>query len=126
MLLGGGSHENVFQTAGHRGHSLSGRDRDQKRCDPMTEVTYDPDADAVHIVIGPGKVARRRKNGPFVYDSDADGHIVGFEIRSASKVLAPGDWQKARRPPANPRRLREVADLHKGFLFVKRFSPDAE
>jgi uncharacterized protein YuzE len=92
----------------------------------MTEVTYDPDADAVHIAIGPGKVARRRKNGPFVYDSDADGHIVGFEIRSASKVLAPGDWQKARRPSANPRQLRQVADLHKGFLFVKRFSPDVE
>jgi uncharacterized protein YuzE len=92
----------------------------------MTEVTYDPEADAVHIAVGPGKVARRRKNGPFVYDSDADGRIVGFEIRSASKVLAPGDWQRARRPPANPRQLRQVADLHKGFLFVKRFSPDAE
>ena len=29
---------------------------------------------------------------------DADGRIIGIEILSASKVLAPGDWQNARRP----------------------------
>ena len=93
----------------------------------MTEVTYDPDADAVHIAIGPGKVARRRKNGPFVYDSDADGHIVGFEIRSASKVLAPGDWKKVRRPKESARRRHRVAERHRGFIFIKRLSPrDAE
>jgi uncharacterized protein YuzE len=92
----------------------------------MTDTTYDPEADAVHIAIGPGRVARRRKNGPFTYDFDADGHIVGFEIKPASKVLAPGDWQKAKRPPASPRQGRQIAERHKGFLFVKRFSPDAE
>ena len=92
----------------------------------MTDMTYDPEADAMRIAIGPGRVARTRKNGPFVYDFDAQGHIVGIEIKPASKVLAPGDWQKARRPSANPRQLRQTADLHKGFLFVKRFSPDAE
>jgi uncharacterized protein YuzE len=28
---------------------------------------------------------------------DADGRIVGIEILSASKILAPGEWQSARR-----------------------------
>ena len=89
----------------------------------MTDMTYDADADAVYIAIGPGRVARTRRNGRFVYDFDADGHIVGIQIRFASQVLAPGDWQKARRPKENPRQGRQIADLHKGFLLVKRFSP---
>jgi uncharacterized protein YuzE len=86
----------------------------------MTETTYDPDADAVYLAIGPGRVARKRRNGRFVYEFDSDGHIVGIEIRFASKILAPGDWQKARRPKAGARHGRHVADLHKGFLFIKR------
>jgi hypothetical protein len=26
---------------------------------------------------------------------DAEGRVIGIEILAASKVLAPGDWQKA-------------------------------
>jgi uncharacterized protein YuzE len=63
------------------------------------------------------------KNGRFVYDLDAEGHIVGIEILSASKMLAPGDWQKARRPAVNPRERPQVAERHRGFIFIKRFSP---
>jgi uncharacterized protein YuzE len=89
----------------------------------MTDMTYDPDFDAVYIAMAPGRVARKRRTGSFLYEFDADGHIVGIEIRSASKLLAPGDWQKARRPKAGARQGHHVADLHKGFLFIKRFSP---
>jgi uncharacterized protein YuzE len=89
----------------------------------MTDTTYDPEADAVYIAVGIGRVERTKKTGPFVYDLDADGHIVGIEIRSARKVLAPGNWQKARRPRESPRQRPRVAERHRGFLFIKRFSP---
>jgi uncharacterized protein YuzE len=52
----------------------------------------------VYITIGDGKIDRTKETGPFIYDVDAEGHIVGIEILSASKVLASGDWQKATRP----------------------------
>jgi len=93
----------------------------------MTDTTYDPEADAVYIAVGRGPVARQQKSGPFVYDRDADGQIVGIEIRSASKILAPGDWQKARRPRESTHSRPRVAERHRGFIFIKRFSPrDAE
>ena len=93
----------------------------------MPEITYDPEADAVYIALVRGKVERTKEARPFLYDLDAEGHIVGIEIPSASKVLAPGDWKKARRPKESPRQRRRVANRHKGFLFIRRFSPpDAE
>ena len=61
----------------------------------MTDVTYDSEADAVYIAVGRGKVERTEEAGPFIYDVDANGLILGIEILSASKVLAPGDWKKA-------------------------------
>ena len=64
----------------------------------MPEITYDPEADAVYIALVRGKVERTKEARPFFYDVDAEGHIVGIEIPSASKVLAPGDWKKARSP----------------------------
>jgi uncharacterized protein YuzE len=64
----------------------------------MTDITYDPEADAVYISVGHGKVDRTEETGPFIYDVDAEGQIVGIEILAASKVLAPGDWKKAGRP----------------------------
>lgn len=64
----------------------------------MTDITYDPEADAVYIAVGRGKVERTEEAGPFVYDVDAEGQIIGIEVLSASKVLAPGDWKKAGPP----------------------------
>ena len=64
----------------------------------MTDITYDAEADAVYITVGRGKVERTEETGPFIYDVDADGHIIGIEILTASKVLAPGDWKKAPSP----------------------------
>jgi uncharacterized protein YuzE len=66
----------------------------------MPTVTYDPEADAVYIYVARGKVDRTEEAGPFIYDLDTDGRILGIEILSASKLLAPGDWEKAQRPKA--------------------------
>jgi uncharacterized protein YuzE len=64
----------------------------------MIDMTYDPEADAAYIYLGRGKVAATKEQGPFIYDVDASGRILGIEILSASKVLAPGDWKKSRLP----------------------------
>jgi uncharacterized protein YuzE len=64
----------------------------------MTDITYDAEADAVYITVGRGTIDRTEEAGPFVYDLDAEGRIVGIEILSASKVLVPGDWKKSRSP----------------------------
>ena len=64
----------------------------------MPEITYDPEVDAVYIALVRGKVERTKEARPFLYDLDAEGHIVGIEILAASKVLAPGDWKKAKPP----------------------------
>jgi len=66
----------------------------------MIDLTYDPEADAVYIQVAGDKIDRQDEAGPFIYDMDAQGRIVGIEILSASKVLAPGDWRSARRPNA--------------------------
>ena len=68
----------------------------------MTDITYDPEADAVYITIGRGEFNRTEETGPFIYDVDAHGHILGIEILSASKVLAPEVWKKAG-PPGEAR-----------------------
>ena len=64
----------------------------------MIDMTYDPEADAAYIRLAQGKIDRQETIGDLVADVDADGRILGIEILFASKVLAPGDWQKARRP----------------------------
>src|SRR5260370_27421569 len=64
----------------------------------MVDVTHDPQADAVYIRVGGGQFARTEHAGPFIYDVDAEGRIIGIEILSASKVLSPGAWLNAPRP----------------------------
>lgn len=64
----------------------------------MTDITYDPEADAVYIYLGQGPIERTEETGPFIYDVDSGDRIVGIEILNASKFIAPGDWQKARFP----------------------------
>jgi uncharacterized protein YuzE len=61
-------------------------------------MTYDPDADAVYIYMARGKIDRQEEIGDIIYDLDAAGRMLGIEILSASQKLAPGEWQKARRP----------------------------
>ena len=64
----------------------------------MTDMTYDPEADAIYIYLGQGKIDRTEETGPFIYDVDTEGRIIGIEILSASHLLAPGDWKKSRLP----------------------------
>ena len=64
----------------------------------MIDANYDPEADAVYILLARAKVDRTEEAGPFLYDLDSEGRICGIEILSASKVLTPGAWQKARQP----------------------------
>jgi uncharacterized protein YuzE len=65
----------------------------------MTDTTYDPVADAVYFHVGRGDIGSTEEVAPGVmFDYDANGHIVGIEVTSASKVLAPGAWMKTRRP----------------------------
>jgi uncharacterized protein YuzE len=80
-------------------HSRYKRDvRPEGEAKAMTDMSYDPEADAVYITVGHGNIDRTEEAGPFIYDVDAAGRIVGIEILSASKVLVPGDWKKARAP----------------------------
>jgi uncharacterized protein YuzE len=62
----------------------------------MIDMTYDPEADAAYIYLGRGKIKETAEAGPFIYDVDAEGRVIGIEILHASQVLAPGDWRKAR------------------------------
>ena len=52
-------------------------------------MTYDPEADAIYMYLARGNVDRTTEAGPFIYDVDAEGRILGIEILSASKVLRP-------------------------------------
>lgn len=58
------------------------------RASSMIDMTYDPEADAAYIRVAVGKVAETAEAGPFVYDMDERGRVLGIEILAASKVLA--------------------------------------
>jgi uncharacterized protein YuzE len=64
----------------------------------MIDMTYDPEADAVYMYVGTGTFDHTEEAGPFIYDVDTEGRILGIEILSVSQVFAPGLWQNARRP----------------------------
>jgi uncharacterized protein YuzE len=68
----------------------------------MIDMTYDPEADAAYIRIAVGKVAETTDAGPFVYDMDEQGRVLGIEILGASRTLAPGAWRDAPRPARVP------------------------
>lgn len=64
----------------------------------MIDMTYDPEADAIYMYMGSGEFDHTEEAGPFIYDVDSEGRILGIEILFVSTVLAPGGWQKARMP----------------------------
>ncbi|MEO3997584.1 DUF2283 domain-containing protein [Mesorhizobium sp. CAU 1732] len=68
----------------------------------MIDMTYDPEADAAYIYLAKGKVAETAEAGPFIYDKDDQGRVLGIEILGASNVLAPGTWRESRRPGTVP------------------------
>jgi uncharacterized protein YuzE len=65
----------------------------------MTDITYDPDADAAYVTLSNAEVQESAEVAPgVVLDYDGDGRVVGIELLNARKRLAPGAWQRARRP----------------------------
>ena len=67
------------------------------------DTTHDPEADAVYIQLSDAKPFEAEEVAPgVVLDFTEDGLIVGIEVLTASKVLAPGDWSRARLPGPLP------------------------
>jgi uncharacterized protein YuzE len=65
----------------------------------MIDITHDLEADAVYISLARGRIDATDEIAPNAFvDRDSEGKIVGIEILTASKVLAPGSWQQARMP----------------------------
>lgn len=65
----------------------------------MPDTTYDPEADALYIHLGSTQPVETDEVAPNVMlDLDAEGRVVGVEVLTASKVLAPGDWIGVRLP----------------------------
>jgi uncharacterized protein YuzE len=62
-------------------------------------MSYDPEADAAYLRFSPAAYLESEEVFPgVILDFDKEGRIIGIEVLFASKVLAPGDWQKARMP----------------------------
>lgn len=72
--------------------------RPKREAQAMIDMTYDPKADAVYIQIARGTIDETKEAGPFAYDVDAEGRLLGIEILAASKILAPGEWKNSRQP----------------------------
>lgn len=74
----------------------------------MIETTYDPTADAVYVRMGRGKVASTTQVAEnVILDRDDAGRLLGIEILTATKVLAPGRWTEA---PAPESRSADAAE----------------
>ena len=56
----------------------------------MATVTYDPQADALGIIFGPGPSEGEEAYPGVILHFDAENRNVEIEILSASKTLAPG------------------------------------
>jgi uncharacterized protein YuzE len=69
-------------------------------------MTYDPEADALYIALSGTSPYEGEDAGPLTLHLSKDGKIVGIELLSASKFLAPGAWSKAPLPGA------EEAEVH--------------
>lgn len=65
------------------------------------DMTYDPEADATYVRFSESVILESEEVFPgIILDFDKEGRVVAMEVLSASKVLAPGDWQEARPPGA--------------------------
>jgi uncharacterized protein YuzE len=63
------------------------------------EITYQAEDDATYIRLSNDRILESEEVAPnIIFDYDAEGRIVGIEILTATKTLAPGDWQNARLP----------------------------
>lgn len=65
----------------------------------MTDITYDPDADAAYVALSDAAVQESAEVSPgIVLDYDSRGRVVGIELLGARKQLAPGAWSRSPRP----------------------------
>jgi uncharacterized protein YuzE len=75
----------------------------------MTDITYDPDADAAYVGLSDIAVQESAEVAPgVVLDYDSEGRVVGIELLGARKLLAPGAWSRAHRP--SPPRKAHAAE----------------
>jgi uncharacterized protein YuzE len=69
----------------------------------MPASTYDPESDAAYIYLGDSEILESEEVSPgIVLDFDAEGRVVGIEVLSASRTLAPGDWKRWPVPGVDP------------------------
>jgi uncharacterized protein YuzE len=62
----------------------------------MSDITYDPEADAAYVTLSFAATKDSSEVAPgVVLDFDEDGRIVGIEFLAATGRLAPGDWSRA-------------------------------
>lgn len=55
--------------------------------------TYDPEADAIYIPLSDARPVEAEEVAPnVILDFDAENRVVGIEVLSASRKLAPGAW----------------------------------
>ncbi|OYW28655.1 MAG: hypothetical protein B7Z44_07590 [Caulobacter sp. 12-67-6] len=70
------------------------------------EPTYDPEADAAYIKLAEGGYYESEEVSPgVILDFTQDGKLLGIEILSASKTLAPGEWSKWPAPGEDDARI---------------------
>ena len=63
------------------------------------DMTYDPEANAVYVYLGRGKVDRTEEVSPgVILDYDDEQRVIGIEVLDARETLAPGDWLNAPGP----------------------------
>ena len=63
------------------------------------DMTYDPEANAVYVYLGRGKVDRTEEVSPgVILDYDDEQRVIGIEILDARETLAPGAWLNAPGP----------------------------
>ena len=66
----------------------------------MATMTYDPDADALSIIFGPGPSEGEEVSPGVILHFDAENRLVEIEVVPASKVLAPGTLEGLPLPAA--------------------------
>ncbi|MDO9223244.1 MAG: DUF2283 domain-containing protein [Caulobacter sp.] len=72
-------------------------------------LRYDPEADAVYIKLADGDYDESEEVSPgVILDFTQGGQVMGIEILSASKTLAPGAGSKA--PPPGERQDIQAAE----------------
>lgn len=62
----------------------------------MLDATYDPETDAAYITLADGEIVKTAEVSPgFRFDYDREGRVLGIEVSTASRLLAPGEWGSA-------------------------------